>query len=121
MAENNGSDEASNSRLVARAWEESNARNTDGAYVTDVAGIEIRIGHIEHGSDETVEWVDVWMGPRNGSPDMRIINPEIFVADRNGDTEREQSSASGVVKKVRFRLDPVRAVAETIASVRSGT
>ena len=62
----------------------------------------------------------MWLGQQIGSPDLRIINPDVLVEDRNGDTELEQATASGVAKKMRFRKDPVYAVAKTIAEVRGG-
>lgn len=118
MTSSNSSHEASNARLVATAWENSNARNMDGMIIVSVRGKEIRIGHIEYGSDDQAEWVDIWLGPRFGNPAIRAVNPEVLVQDVNGDIEIDVPTGPGLTRTVRYRQDPITAVAELIASVR---
>lgn len=116
MSNSGNGNGASNARLVADAWKNSNALNTKGQYSTTVRGVQVRIGHIEYGSNETSDWVDVWLGKKRGSPAFRITNPQILVADPRGDVTIEDGSG----RSIRFREDPVHAVAEAIVEVRSG-
>jgi hypothetical protein len=118
VTSSNGSHEASNARLVATAWENSKARNSNGELLTTVRGVDIRIGHIEYGSDDNAEWIDIWLGPKFGNPAIRAVNPEVLVPDMNGDVEQEVLVGPGVTRTVRYRTDPVVAIAELIASVR---
>lgn len=116
MSSNGNGNEASSARLVADAWENSNAKNHDGFYLTVVRGTEIRLGHIEYGSDDTAEWVDVWLGRKVGGPAFRIVQPPLLVSDPRGEVTIEDSAG----RPQRFRHDPVQAVAESIVEVRTG-
>lgn len=121
MTNNNGGDATTAARRVADAWENSNAKNLDGAFVTDVRGTIVRLGHIEYGSDGDMDWVDIWFGSPEGSPAFRLLNPETRVLDRHGDIEVKEKDGRGGFRTYRFREDPLQAVAETITDVRSGT
>lgn len=116
MSSSGNGNEASNARLVADAWENSNARNHDGFYTTVVRGDEVRLGHIEYGYDDNAEWVDVWMGRKLGSPAFRILHPQLLVSDPRGDVKIEDERG----RTQRFRFDPIQAVAESVSEVRAG-
>lgn len=117
---NNGSDATSSARRVADAWETSNAKNIDGFFITDVHGHSVQIGHIEYGSDDAFEWVDVWFGHKLGTPAFRLLNPDTLVPDLRGDVIIQEDDGRGGTRTHRFREDPLQAVAETISDVRSG-
>jgi len=59
---------------------------------------EVQIGAVEPGSDGDAHWVDVWTvgADRNAPPSFRIVNPPIAAGEPP-------------------RLDPMRALAESIA------
>lgn len=121
VSENNISNgDASPARRVAAAWENTNAKNLDGFYSTEVHGQRVQIGHIEYGSEGDLEWVDVWFGKPVGSPAFRILNPDTLVEDWKGDVLVEEDDGKGGTRKHRYREDPLQAVAETISDVRSG-
>lgn len=120
MTNQNEGNTASAARRVADAWENSNARNLDGFYVTEVKGNTVQLGHLEYGSDDTLDWVDVWFGHKVGSPAFRLLNPDLWVQDRHGDIIVKEDDGRGGHRTIRFREDPLQAVAETISDVRSG-
>lgn len=114
-------DEASpkeKARLVAEAWENNNARNMDGEYVCAIGSYEVRLSEIVYGDDGDNAWVDVWVGAYVGAPTFRICNPPILVKDPRGDVEVSDIDPRGREVKVKFRNDPVRAIAEMVADVR---
>lgn len=76
----------------AAAWVHYPGKNTTGAAAITTRAGTARIGHIE--ADGTL--LLVWAGPRHGPPTWRIANPPL-------------TTAAG-------RLDPVLALAETIAA-----
>lgn len=81
------------------------ARRAADPQVTPAAGTgadTVRFSHvglIEGG-------VEVWLGEHTGPPDYRIFNPPTLVRDPLGDV---------AIGRVRFREDPLAALAEVIA------
>lgn len=105
-------------RLVVEAWDNSNAKNLDGQYVSTFGENDVRIGGVEYGDDAETAWVDVWVGRKVGAPTFRICNPRVLVKDASGDVEISDTNDRGRPVITRFRQDPLEAVAEMIAGVR---
>lgn len=106
--------------LVAQAWEQHPGRNHEGTLSVTVGGRVISIAHIEYGEENGASFVDVWVGRHRGKPAFRMCNPPTLIKDLTGGVSLDTPTPSGGVRKERFSVDPVAAVAETIANIRSG-
>lgn len=105
-----------NDRVVDRAlrvrqqWVDHPGKNIRGEYTSTSGGVEVRITKIEYGSGDGLSWVDVWVGSEPGSPAFRICNPPLLVSDPGGPIEGTVGGSP-----VRFREDPVEAVARAVS------
>lgn len=61
-------------------------------------------------------YIEVFVGrPEGGDPRFRIFNPPTLVPDPAGDVTREEPGPGSRTRTVRYRVDPLAAVAEAIA------
>lgn len=108
-------------REVVRRWENHPGKNMQGVVSFRTRRGEATIGGVEyHQDDNKLDAVSVWVGPRQGPPTFRFINPPMLVPDPQGSEtliERDQLRQKDVVR--RFRVDPLQALAEVIASHHS--
>lgn len=103
---------------VAQRWTEFPGKNMSGVAHFQTRNGSAQIGAIVHRQDENgLDSVDVWLGPQQGPPAFRLINPPTLVPDPAGSeiiTEHDPLRKRDIVR--RFRVDPLQAIAEVIAS-----
>lgn len=121
MRSDGNGDEVDAAVLVAETWNNSTDRNTDGHLSVDFRGTVVTISDIQYGEENGVSWVDVWLGGKVGTPNLRIVNPATLVEDPHGTIVKTVVDERGSRRDYRYREDPVFAVAKTVAEVRSGT
>lgn len=106
-----------NADKVVEEWESHLGKGTDGALHTVVNGVEITISDIKKGSDNGIDWVDIYTG-KSRKPAIRIVNPPTLVRDSRGPVVGKETAPDGSERSVRFREDPIQSVAEAVAEVR---
>lgn len=104
---------------VTATWARFDGKNMDGVASFQTRNGQAQIGGIRHHHEpDGLDSVDVWLGPESeGPPAFRLINPPILVPDATGSeilTEYDPMRKVNVVR--RFRVDPLQAIAEVIAS-----
>lgn len=109
---------AAKAQEVGVQWAQFPGKNMDGLASFQTKSGSAQIGGIRHVSNpEGLDSVEVWVGPQQGPPAFRLINPPMLVDDPTGSevlTEFDQRSQRTVTR--RFRVDPLQAIAEVIAS-----
>ena len=109
------------SKEVATRWDEFGGKNMNGVATFQTRSGQAQIGAIRHRQEpDGLDSVEVWLGPQSeGPPAFRLINPPVLVPDAAGSeilTEYDPLRKTNVVR--RFRVDPLQAIAEVIASGR---
>ncbi|QEQ93601.1 hypothetical protein SEA_ZUKO_23 [Streptomyces phage Zuko] len=103
---------------VESRWEQFPGKNMEGVASFQTRGGMAQIGHVQHVSNpDSLDYVEVWVGPQQGPPAFRLINPPMLVPDPQGSeilTEFDPLRQRNTVR--RFRVDPLQAIAEVIAS-----
>jgi hypothetical protein len=103
---------------VGVRWAEYPGKNMDGIASFQTRSGSAQIGAIRHVSNpDNLDAVEVWVGPQDGPPAFRLINPPMLVPDPQGSevlTEFDPMRQRNIVR--RFRVDPLQAIAEVIAS-----
>ncbi len=103
---------------VETRWNDFPGKNMDGVASFQTRTGSAQIGSVRHVSNpEGLDSVEVWTGPQVGPPAFRLINPPMLVPDPQGSEvliERNPSTGRDTVR--RFRIDPLQAIAEVIAS-----
>lgn len=109
-------------REVARQWDKHPSRNMDGTATFHTRAGKATIGSIRyHPDDDRLDSVEVWTGPQQGPPQYRLINPPMLVPDSRGEVVlNEVNKARGKTTARRYRIDPLVAIAEFIASHQGG-
>lgn len=108
-----------NAERVAQDWHDHQGKGMDGSYRTTVSGRDVVIRDIQFGEDDDGRtWVDVWTGNTH-RPTLRIANPPTLVRDSRGPIGIKEEAPNGTIRTVRYREDPVEAVAEVLAKVRT--
>jgi hypothetical protein len=106
--------EVANARVVA-VQEAADAVLSDGqVYAASTRDGEVHICQVTTGTEEGVSWVDVRLhgDTVGGDPHFRIFNPPMLAADPAGPIE---------INGVRYREDPMAAVAQVIAAQGGAT
>lgn len=96
-------------RLAGEAFTKKRGKKKRGEEpeVVSTPSGEVELLDVAYDEDEKVGWVDVLVGqPGNDDPHFRVVNPPIYVEDPNGDI---------YLSGMRFREDPLAALAQTIA------
>lgn len=107
-----------NASRVVEEWEAHEGKAMDGSYRTTIGGIDVIVRDIKLGEDdEGRTWIDVWTG-NSKKPAFRIMNPPTLVRDARGNVQVKEVDENGTERTVKYRTDPVDAVAEVIAEVR---
>lgn len=106
---------------VASRWDSFPGKNLAGIASFQTRSGPAQIGGIRHRQEpDGLDSVEVWLGPPSeGPPAFRLINPPVLVPDAAGSeiiTEYDPLRGINVVR--RFRVDPLQAIAEVIASGR---
>lgn len=103
---------------VEARWDAFSGKNLEGVASFQTRGGMAQIGHLRHVSNpDNLDYVEVWVGPQQGPPAFRLINPPTLVPDPQGSevlTEYDPIRQRNIVR--RFRVDPLQAIAEVIAS-----
>jgi len=105
-------------REVAQRWAEFPGKNMEGVASFQTRRGQAQIGAVRHNQDsDGIDSVEVWVGPQQGPPAFRLLNPPMLVPDPIGSeilTEYDPMRQRNIVR--RFRVDPLQAIAEVIAS-----
>lgn len=106
-------------REVGQMWKEYPGKNMKGiATFRTRNGRTAQIGAIRVNEDPSgLDSVEVWVGEQQGPPTFRLINPPVLIPDPQGSevlTEFDPLRQKNTVR--RFRVDPLQAIAEVIAS-----
>lgn len=106
-------------REVGETWKGYQGKNMNGvATFRTRSGRTAQIGAIQVNEDPSgLDSVEVWVGPQQGPPTFRLINPPVLIPDPQGSevlTEFDPLRKKTTVR--RFRVDPLQAIAEVIAS-----
>lgn len=104
---------------VASRWGAFEGKNLNGVASFQTRSGQAQIGAIRHRQEpDGLDSVEVWTGPEtDGPPAFRLINPPVLVPDAAGSeilTDYDPMRKVNVVR--RFRVDPLQAIAEVIAS-----
>lgn len=103
---------------AAQRWDSFQGKNMAGVASFQTRSGAAQIGGIRHvESVDNLDTVEVWVGPQVGPPAYRLINPPMLVPDASGSeilTEYDPVRQKTIVR--RFRVDPLQAIAEVIAS-----
>ncbi len=103
---------------VGARWDSFLGKNMDGVASFQTRGGMAQIGAIQHVSNpDGLDSVEVWVGSAEGPPAFRLINPPMLVIDPMGSEvliEHDPVRNRDIVR--RFRVDPLQAIAEVIAS-----
>jgi hypothetical protein len=96
-------------RSIKRAHRAAKLADGEVLAVTTPDGKEVHIAGLTVVEDGTRSYVDVTLDgvPEGGDPSFRIVNPPTLVPDPTGDV---------VVRGMRFRNDPVGAIAMVLAN-----
>lgn len=102
------------SQEVILEWSRNMGKNSMGVVAFATPHGEATIGDIQYfSSPDGLDGVEVWTGPNEGgAPTYRLINPPLMVADPLGNVILP---VEGTNRVKRFRVDPLRAIAEFIA------
>lgn len=85
--------------------------------VTSAGPVVIRDVRLVQQGGDAPGYVEVSVGnPEGGDTRFRIFNPPTLVPDPAGDVIREEAGPGGRTRTVRYRVDPLAAVAEAIAA-----
>lgn len=103
---------------VGSRWDSFLGKNMDGVASFQTRSGAAQIGGIRHVENvDNLDSVEVWIGPQVGPPAYRLINPPMMVPDATGSeiiTEYDPVRQKNILR--RFRVDPLQAIAEVIAS-----
>lgn len=108
--------------IVAESWANFGGRNRKGTASFNVKGTAIHVSNIEFCEEDgdIPSCVLIWTGGNSVSPQYKLINPPILVEDPQGDVELQEETDKGDFKSTRYREDPIKAVIDSIASIRRG-
>lgn len=103
---------------VGLQWDNFQGKNMEGLATFQTRSGQAQIGHVRHVSNPgNLDSVEVWVGPHQGPPAFRLINPPMLVPDPQGtEVLIERNPVTGRDTVRRFRVDPLQAIAEVIAS-----
>jgi len=103
---------------VTKRWEGYPGKNMRGVASFKTRNGEATIGGVRFHSDpDRLDSVEVWVGPQQGPPTSRLINPPTLVPDPTGEVVlTEENKLRGKTTVRRYRVDPLQAIAEFIAS-----
>lgn len=106
--------------VVSDQWSQFPGKNLRGSASFATRQGNVTIGAIRRRPAENakeLDSVEVWLGgSASGSPAWRIINPPTLVSDSTGDVLITHESPNGRNLVLRYREDPLGAIAEFIAS-----
>lgn len=109
---------AAKAQEVGVRWAQFQGKNMEGIASFQTRTGSAQIGAIRHVPDpDGLDSVEVWVGPQEGPPAFRLINPPMLVPDPQGSevlTEFDPLRQKNIIR--RFRVDPLQAIAEVIAS-----
>lgn len=103
---------------VESRWDNFQGKNMEGLATFQTRSGQAQIGHVRRVPNPgNLDSVEVWVGPHQGPPAFRLINPPMLVPDPQGtEVLIEKNPATGRDTVRRFRVDPLQAIAEVIAS-----